>query len=138
MAHFAEIDDNNIVKRVVVVSNNITYDENGVEHEELGIHHLQNQLGGSWVQTSINKTFRKNFAGIGYLYDSVKDAFIPPKPFPSWLLNEVSFTWDPPTPSPSDPERIRTWEWREEQLIWEETTPPPPIQYVLIDRDDGQ
>lgn len=137
MAHFAELDENNVVKRVVVVSNDITYDGNGIEREELGIQYLQNQFGGNWVQTSINNNFRKNFAGIGYLYDSVKNAFIPPKPFPSWSLDEVTSTWVPPLPKPEDPKHVRTWEWREEQQFWEETTPPPPIQFILIDRDDS-
>ena len=138
MAHFAEIDDNNIVKRVLVVSNDITYDANGVEREELGKAYLNNLYGGNWVQTSINKNFRKNYAGVGHTYDSLLDAFIPPQPFPSWILNTEKYQWDPPIINPGDPKRIKTWEWREEQQFWEETTPPAPVQLIEIIRDDGQ
>jgi len=138
MAHFAEIDDNNIVKRVLVVSNDITYDADGVEREELGKAYLNNLHGGNWVQTSINRKLRKNFAGIGYKYDSILNAFIPPQPFPSWTFNAVTGEWDPPVEKPGDPKHIRTWEWREEKQIWEETTPPPPVQFIVIDRNDGQ
>lgn len=137
MAHFAELDENNIVKRVLVVSNDITYDSTGIEREELGKQYLQNLHGGVWVQTSINKNFRKNFAGVGFLYDSVKDAFVPPKPYPSWLLNETTFNWDPPVEKPGDPKHIRTWEWREDEQFWEETTPPVSERLITIDRDDG-
>lgn len=137
MAHFAEIDENNVVKRVLVVSNEITYDAEGIEKEDLGKNHLQNQLGGNWVQTSINNNIRKNFAGIGYVYDSVKDAFIPPQPFPSWTLNNETCQWEPPIEKPGDPKHIRTWEWREEQQIWEETTPPAEPVLIQIVREDG-
>jgi len=82
MAHFAELDDNNIVLRVTVVHNDVLKDENGVEQESLGLKHLEH-LGGRWVQTSYNSSFRKNFAGIGFLYDPILDAFIPPKPLPT-------------------------------------------------------
>jgi hypothetical protein len=109
MANWAEIDDNNKVIRVVVTDNN---DPNGDE----GITWLQENLGGVWVQTSYNKNFRKNFAGIGFTYDSELDAFIPPKPFDSWLLNETTCQWESPTPYPTDG---FTYLWNESELAWE-------------------
>jgi hypothetical protein len=74
-------------------------------------------LGGTWVQTSYNATIRKNYAGIGYRYDEDLDAFIPPQPFPSWTLNEVTARWMSPTPYPQDG---RAYEWDEETLTWKE------------------
>lgn len=79
MAHFAELDDNNIVKQVIVVHNNELLD-NGVESEAKGIQFCQSLFGGNWIQTSYNGNIRKNYAGIGYTYDSTRDAFISPKP----------------------------------------------------------
>ena len=81
MAHFAEIDENNVVLRVVVVDNKDTADANGVEKEHIGAAHLEKILGGTWKQTSYNATFRKNYAGSGYTFDSQRNAFVPPKPF---------------------------------------------------------
>jgi hypothetical protein len=75
-----------------------------------------NKLGGTWVKTSYNGNIRKNFAGKNYFYDAVKDAFIPPKPLPSWILNEDTCRWEPPTPMPTDGQRYR---WVEEGLNWE-------------------
>jgi hypothetical protein len=74
-------------------------------------------LGGTWVQTSYNATFRKNYAGVGYRYDEDLDAFIPPQPFPSWTLNEVTARWMSPTPCPQDG---RVYNWDEETLTWKE------------------
>ena len=110
MAHFAEINENNIVTQVLVV-------DNAQEHR--GQEFLANDLnlGGTWVQTSYNGNIRKNFAGIGYTYDSVRDAFIPQKPFDSWLLNEDTCQWYPPTPYPTDD---KNYVWDEEQLNWKE------------------
>ena len=79
MAHFAELDENNIVKRVVVINNDEIV-ENGIEIEQKGINFCELLFGGRWIQTSYNGKFRKNYAGEGYLYDVAKDAFIPPKP----------------------------------------------------------
>lgn len=79
MAHFAELDENNIVKQVIVVHNNELLD-NGVESEAKGIAFCQSLFGGNWIQTSYNGNIRKNYAGIGYTYDAVRDAFIEPKP----------------------------------------------------------
>ena len=86
MAHFAKIDENNIVTQVVVVDNKDTSDAEGVEKEHIGAAHLEKILGGTWKQTSYNGNMRKNYAGIGYTYRADIDAFVPSKPFPSWLL----------------------------------------------------
>lgn len=101
MAHFAELDENNVVKQVIVIDNNELLD-NGVESETKGIEFCVNLLGGIWVQTSYNSKFRKNYAGIGYTYDPVRDAFISPKPFESWLLDEDTCAWRSPTPIPTE------------------------------------
>ena len=109
MAHFAELDENNIVIRVLVTDNN---DPNGDE----GYQWLIDNLGGTWVQTSYNRNFRKNFAAIGYSFDFERDAFIPPKPFPSWQLIEETLHWEAPKPYPTDG---FTYTWNEAQLAWE-------------------
>ena len=114
MAHFAQL-ENNIVKQVIVVSNVDTSDENGVEIEQIGIDFCSNLLGGTWKQTSYNGNIRKNYAGIGYTYDEGRDAFIAPKPYNSWLLDEDTCQWKAPTPYPND-ERI--YKWDETILNW--------------------
>jgi hypothetical protein len=108
MAHFAEIDNDNVVLRVLVVDNS---------EEHRGQYFLANDLGlgGTWIQTSYNGNIRKNFAGLGYIYDSIRDAFIPPKPFPSWILNEETCRWDAPTPRPTSE---GNWVWDEDTLQW--------------------
>jgi len=116
MAHFAELDDNNVVLRVTVVNNDVLKDKNGIEQEALGLQHLTH-LGGRWVQTSYNSNFRKNYAGIGFVYDEAKDAFIPSKPFPSWILNEETCQWQPPVPYPNDE---KYYSWDESSLSWVE------------------
>ena len=94
MAHFAELDATNTVTQVIVVHNNELLD-NGVESEAKGIAFCQSLFGGNWVQTSYNASIRKNFAGIGYTYDPVRDAFIPPKPeIGEWILNEDTCKWE--------------------------------------------
>lgn len=102
MAHFAQLDDDNIVINVVVVNNQDTMDENGIENEEIGIRFLQSLLGENtkWRQTSYNNNFRKKYAGLGYSYNESLDAFIAPKPFESWMLDEESCIWVPPYPQP--------------------------------------
>lgn len=121
MAHWAEIDENNIVLRVTVGSN---------DEPDEGYQWLIDNLGGTWLKTSYNTLggihltggipFRKNYAGVGYTYDINKDAFIPPKPFESWLLNEDSCQWEAPIPMPQD-EKLYLWD--EATLSWIETTP---------------
>jgi len=93
MAHFAEIDENNIVIRVLVTDNNSTNE---------GYDWLVETFGGRWFKTSYNATIRRHFAGIGYTYDENRDAFIPPKPFESWVLNEETCQWTAPEPYPTD------------------------------------
>lgn len=94
MAHFAKLDESNKVTEVIVVHNNELLD-NGVESEAKGIQFCQSLFGGNWVQTSYNGNIRKNYAGIGYTYDSVRDAFIPPKPVEGdWILNENTCLWE--------------------------------------------
>jgi hypothetical protein len=100
MAHFAELDENNKVLQVIVVHNNELLVD-GKEDEQKGIDFCVDLLGGKWVQTSFNATFRKNYAGIGYVYDEIRDAFIAPKPFDSWTLNEETCQWEEPIPEPS-------------------------------------
>ena len=127
MAHWAELDENNVVTRVLVGDNN---DPNGDE----GYQWLIDNLGGTWVKTSYNAIagkrrdpetnemtdeggFRKNYAGIGYSYDSVKDAFIPPAPFASWVLNEDTCNWAAPVEMPV--EEAKYFTWNEETVSWE-------------------
>ena len=97
MAHFAELDDSNLVVRVIVVGNDDCLDQNGVESEAVGVAFCENLLGGTWVQTSYNSTFRKNYAGIGFTYDVQRNAFIPPKPpGDEWVLDEETCLWFDP------------------------------------------
>jgi len=122
MAHFAELDENNVVLRVIVVSNADTSDVNGVEHEEIGVAFCKAHYGAStiWKQTSYNGNFRKHYAGIGYSYDQRLDAFIPYQPFPSWVLNEQTCLWDAPVACPDDG---KTYLWDEPTQSWIEVTP---------------
>lgn len=107
MAHFAELDLNNIVLRVLVVDNKMIKDEQGNEVEQLGIDFLKSLLGQEtvWVQTSYNGKFRKNYAGIGYTYDQIRDAFIAPQPEgEGWIFDEETCTWSNPTLEAADEE----------------------------------
>lgn len=119
MAHFAEIDDNNIVLRVVVIHNNELLDENGNESEERGVAFCKSifsdNVNTRWIQTSFNSNFRKNFASSGSTYDPVRDAFIPVKPFPSWILDESTCKWKPPIDYPSDG---LGYFWDERNVTW--------------------
>ena len=116
MAHFAELGENNVVLRVIVVDNKDTSDTSGNEVEEIGANFCRNLLGGTWKQTSYNANFRKNYAGIGFTYDSGRDAFIPPKPFASWTLNEDTCRWDPPVAYPTDG---KLYTWNESTTSWD-------------------
>jgi hypothetical protein len=104
MAHFAEIDKNNIVLRVLVTDNNMPNE---------GYDWLIENLGGRWIQTSYNGNFRKFFAGVGFTYDEQLDAFIAPKPFDSWVLDSDTATWQAPIPKPDGKYR-----WDENTLSW--------------------
>jgi hypothetical protein len=94
MAHFAELDDNNIVKQVIVVHNNELLDDKEIESEWKGIEFCIQHFGGRWVQTSYNANIRKNYAGIGFSYDETLDAFIPPKCHDEAILNEATAQWN--------------------------------------------
>lgn len=121
MAHYAELDENNVVKRVIVVANKDTADANGNEIESIGVAFCQRLLGGNWKQTSYNGKIRKNYAGIGYTYDAAIDAFVPPKPYPSWVLNNETAQWVAPVPMPTDG---NTYSWDEATQSWVEATAP--------------
>lgn len=108
MAHFAQINDANIVLQVLVTDN---------DYPNEGYDWLVETFGGRWVQTSYNARIRKNFAGIGFYYDEARDAFIPPKPFESWTLDEETCQWVSPTPYPTDG---KLYTWNEELTEWTE------------------
>lgn len=116
MAHFAQLDENNVVTQVIVVHNNELMD-NGVESEAKGIEFLVNWSGGytNWKQTSYNGNMRKNYAGVGYTYDAQRDAFIAPQPYPSWTLDEATCRWNPPVPYPNDGQ---VYAWDEATTSW--------------------
>lgn len=116
MAHFAEIGLNNTVLRVIVINNNELLDENHVEQESKGAEFCRSLFGGTWIQTSYNAAIRKNFAGTGYIYDNERNAFIPPKPFNSWILNEDTCLWKAPVSYPTDGQ---TYEWEESTVSWQ-------------------
>jgi hypothetical protein len=117
MASFAKIGLNNKVIEVLSVHNNELLDANGVEQEINGIDFLTKLTGWSiWVQTSYNNNFRKNHAGIGYTYDEDRDAFIAPKPFNSWVLNEDTCRWEAPVAYPDDDNR---YTWNETNQTWD-------------------
>ncbi len=118
MAYFAKIGLNNNVIEVQSLVNEVLHDSNGVEQEVNGIDFLTKLTGWAlWVQTSYNANFRKNYAGKGYIYDQARDAFIPPQPFNSWLLNEDTCRWNAPTPYPDDGKR---YSWDEATTSWKE------------------
>jgi len=135
MAYFSKLNSENIVETVISINNAVITDSNGIEQEQLGVDFI-NQLyktNDIWKKTSYNtrvgkyfnsdntlgdqsKAFRKNYAGIGYTYDSQRDAFIPPKPFNSWILNETTCNWNAPIAYPTDGQK---YTWNEEILNWE-------------------
>lgn len=116
MAHFAEIDGNGVVQRVIVVGNKDTSDANGVEKESIGQAFCERLFGGNWVQTSYNGNFRKRYAGIGYKYDAALDAFVAPQPYPSWTL-DANADWQAPVPMPTDG---KMYAWDETAQAWVE------------------
>ena len=137
MGSFVKLNNENFVIQGVSLVNEV-FTINGIEVEQIGIDFLNNlyQTNDIWKRTSYNtrggihyqgdnntpsidqsKAFRKNYAGIGYYYDSIRDAFIPPKPFPSWILNEDSCLWDSPVPYPNDG---KMYTWNEGILNWQE------------------
>jgi hypothetical protein len=118
MAHFAKLGTGNIIESVISINNYVITDSNGIEQEQLGVDFI-NKLYNTrdvWKQTSYNKNFRKNYAGVGYQYDQTRDAFIAPKPFNSWILNEDTCRWESPIPYPQDNNR---YNWNEQTKSWD-------------------
>ena len=114
MAHYAQLDDQNIVIQVIVIDNQ--YDTT----EEQGLEYCSQLLGGlKWIKTSYNGTIRKNFASRGYSYDRSRDAFIPPRPYPSWQLDEDTCSWQPPLTPPQDG---KFYSWDEYTTSWRATS----------------
>jgi len=122
MAHFAKLGTGNIIETVISINNSVITDSNGIEQEKLGVDFI-NKLYNTrdvWKQTSYNRTFRKNYAGVGYQYDQTRDAFIPPKPFNSWILNEDTCLWNPPVAMPTTVlEDNQYYSWNESIINWE-------------------
>ncbi len=115
MAHFAELDSNNAVLRVVVIANRDTADANGVEKEHIGKAHCEKLFGGRWVQTSYNGSIRGRYAGIGMLYNEQHDVFIGVKPYPSWSIDATTKDWVAPVAMPDDG---KAYDWDEATLSW--------------------
>jgi hypothetical protein len=128
MAHWAELDENNIVLRVTVGDND---DPNGDE----GYQWLLDNLGGTWVKTSYNANIRKRYAGVGYSYDELRDAFIAPKPFTSWVLNDETTEWEAPIPKPDNE---NYYYWDEASLRWVEITATIQTDQPDVDQDRNQ
>ena len=142
MANFAKLNENNVVLHVEHVDNINILDSNGVEQEDIGIEYLKkihgwplwkktsrNTLGGKYLAGDQSKSFRKNCAGIGFIYDVNKDAFIPPKPFNSWVVNEETCLWKAPIPVPKDG---KTYNWDEETLSWIQEVFPGATPVVSV------
>ena len=126
MAHFAELDSNNVVLRVIVVANKDTSTADGVEKESIGRAFCERLFGGNWVQTSYNGNIRKRYAGIGFTYRADLDAFIAPQPYPSWTP-DADTNWQPPVPMPADagtgtPPKMYNWD--ELNKTWVEVVAP--------------
>tara|TARA_R110002051_G_scaffold83520_1_gene148146 strand:- start:1931 stop:2377 length:447 start_codon:yes stop_codon:yes gene_type:complete len=133
MATFTQLDENNIVTSMLVVNNDVIQDENGDEQESLGIAFLKNLYGNDtiWKQTSITNSFRKQYAEIGFFYDSAKDKFIGPQPHSSWSLDSND-DWKAPVSEPTigsygDPPKIYIVSWNEDNLRWQATDQEEPV-----------
>ena len=120
MAHFAEIDDNNVVTRVIVVSNDDCGGGDYPESDAIGAAFCNSLLGGTWKQTSYNNNFRFRYAGIGYTFNEELDAFIAPQPYPSWTLDESTTDWVAPVAMPTE----GAWIWDENNQEWDEVASP--------------
>jgi hypothetical protein len=122
MAHFAQLDENNIVLQVIVVNNDDVQNLPFPESEPIGVAFCQSLFGADtyWFQTSYSGSFRKNYAGAGFSYDAGRDAFIPPQPYPSWVLNENTCRWEAPIPYPDNGN----------DYVWDEAT----ISWVIVKR----
>ena len=118
MAHFAELNENNIVIKVIVINNAVLLDADNNESEVKGIDFCESLYGHrDWVQTSYNGNMRYNYAGAGYTWDPENDAFYAPQPFASWSLNE-DYIWEAPVPYPEDASPEKIYEWDEDNLTW--------------------
>jgi hypothetical protein len=116
MAHFALLDENNVVQQIAVVSDKkLEGFPQPIPQEVINNRSFLGDVSGRWVQTSYNGSFRKNFAGIGFYYDKQRDAFIAPQPYPSWVLNENTCRWEAPVPYPNDG---NDYEWNEQEQDW--------------------
>ena len=117
MAHFAKLGIGNIVEQVISINNAVITDANGVEQEQLGVDFINKlyKTNDVWKQTSYNNNIRKNYAGVGYTYDQSRDAFIAPKPYNSWILNEDTCIWEAPLSYPTDGQ---DYIWNEETTSW--------------------
>lgn len=124
MAHFAELDANNVVLRVIVVDTKDNSTADGVEKESIGQAFCERLFGGRWVQTSYNGNIRKRYAGAGYTYNESLDAFIAPQPFPSWTLDNATADWVAPVPYPTDG---KSYYWDEADQSWTESDIQPPL-----------
>lgn len=120
MAYFAQVDDSGVVQRVIAVNDAECLDQYGQENEAIGALFCHKLMGGIWLQTSFNARIRGKFAGIGYRYDAVRDAFIAPQPYLSWTFNEITLDWDPPVPYPADG---KAYFWNESIRQWVEIAP---------------
>jgi hypothetical protein len=122
MAYFAQLDENNVVLQVIAVVNDVIKDESGIEQESLGISFCKELYGQdtNWVQTSYNNSIRGVFASIDYTYDASLDRFIPPKTYPSWVL-DANYIWEPPIPYPTDGKK---YEWDEATVSYVEIVQP--------------
>lgn len=115
MAHFAEINEQNMVLRIIVVNNDVIRDSQGNEIEEIGISFCKNLFGGTWIQTSYNAKIRGKYAAIGDTYNLREDLFISPQPYPSWI--RTGSYWQAPVPLPEDE---KMYKWNEEELRWDQ------------------
>ena len=118
MAYFAKLGTGNIIEKVISINNSVITDANGIEQEQLGVDFI-NKLYNTrdvWKQTSYNNNIRKNFAGVGMTYDQTRDAFIPKKPFNSWILNQDTCIWEAPVAKPEDD---NIYSWNEQTLSWD-------------------
>lgn len=150
MAHFALINNDNIVIDVIFVDNKDILDSDNLENEKIGIDFCNSLIPGKWVQTSYSKKFRKNFATIGMIYDQERDAFMLPQPYKSWIFNDYSFTWSAPVENKYE-EYLKEYSkiggqcnWDEKNLKWiylgpkiyskEDllNTPPPPTGWLSV------
>lgn len=119
MAHFAQLDQDNKVVNIIVVSNDVIKDPNsGIESENIGIDFCKNLYGQdtTWVQASYNGNFRKQYPGKGFIYDVASDRFLAPKPYNSWIFNDVTGDWEPPVPMPNDLSVFHYW--NEDEQKW--------------------